>query len=397
MTNISANGPICKQEKLLNENQVEELLNYCQSILDESPEGFSNLETEHDVCAAFAGVMFESNVEFSNLFYLLRNIVQDISERKFRNYSDKTISLIENVALRFIISENVDNRANAMYLLVWLAGEKLSKRAVNHIFEVLRVEENDAVVRIVIDFLAKANFRKTKKRLSITALSVLRDPYGWNSYSKSETFNLLPESIRLFALKGKGLNEEILTMEERLFLVRQRLEYLLESQAVSISHNNLDTARVIFQISDVEVTFRELHGLLFEYGKPRNFNNDRSKIYGLVCDIICDFVQQSSMRNGKPLVYMEEYAVDFLLPILLICLKEERLITEIEIIYQRVCEIFQEYSSYGNEVPAYKFLFEKVKKGMSIEDAKFNHDFLNLMREASDYRRNQTLVKEFSQ
>lgn len=367
----------CKQKSLFKKNQLEELLNHCQSVLDELPEGFGNLETEKEVCAALAWAVVESsNIRgFSNPLYGLRCMLYEKGDNQFRNYSDKFISLIENASLWFAQSDNVDNRANAMYLLVWLAKERVAKQAINLIFEILRFEENNSVIRIAINFLSKANFRKTKKRLSVTALSALRDPYGWNLYSKSKTFNLLPESIRLFVLKGKGLNEEILSMEERLFLIRQRLEYLLESETN--------------YLSDTEITFRELYELLFEYRKPRNFNNDQSKIYSLVCDMISEFVQQSSIREGKPLIFMAEYAVDFLLPLLLVCLKEEELIKKVRSTYQRICKIFQKYSSYGNEVPAYKLLFENVKKGMSINEAMSNYDFLNLMQKATDYRRSQ--------
>lgn len=167
---------------------------------------------------------------------------------------------------------------------------------------------------------------------------------------------------------------------------------MIKRPAVSEYEHHLDVVRSLLGVSDLEICFREIYALFFDREKtPKRSDFDMSNVETLL-QMYCLLVEQSEVREGLPLLYAEEYVMDFVLPPLLLCCTFPEYTTQAAALYQQMCALMTKSTRFAHEVPAYLQALEKACNKPGIQDWNQLFDWM-LLNKAEQQRRNREMFE----
>jgi hypothetical protein len=319
--------------------------------------------------------------------FLARNFVCALPPKLTK--TQQLISAVFELA-GLIAASNVDNRANAMYLLEWLAQQKLHENALRAIVDILAVEKSPVLIRQAIETLERLGAVFSDLPSSVLIRGFLEA--GDEVHLTSKYLESVPAAVRLKTQLGISVDESLLSPSERLYLCGERLAYLIERPAVSEYEHHLDVVRSLLGLSDLEICFREIYALFFDREKtPKRSDFDMSNVETLL-QMYCLLVEQSEVREGLPLLYAEEYVMDFVLPPLLLCCTFPEYTAQAAALYQRMCTLMTKSTKFAHEVPAYLQASEKACSKSGIQDWNQLFDWM-LLDKAEQQRRNREMFE----
>lgn len=121
--------------------------------------------------------------------------------------------------------------------------------------------------------------------------------------------------MRLRARLGNSVEESLLSMAERLHLCRKRLLYLLERPSISEyeGDSGFDLFRSLRGISDLELLLREVYPLFFDSERRPRVASETGTLVELL-NFHSLLVEHSESHHGYPLLYADDYMMDFGFP-----------------------------------------------------------------------------------
>jgi hypothetical protein len=371
---------IPKEPGILNAEDRKWLLTKAQDILKaEEPEDKSEESLIRRVfasCVANYQIDTCATKEFNSAFYggrcfLLKN---DGYLRKenldVERYSPDSYVLFEKVALWVAESKNEDNRANAVYILTWLLKLNAIPDVADIIFRLLKQEAGFSNLNLIIDALINCKPEWKDGYSNILEMATLRNTSGWRYYMDSDLFLKLSPEVRLkvAVCNSRAVSSDLLTFDEQLILIFDRMEYLAQCEAVSMD-SKMDILRNLYGIPDIEIPIRDLHNLFFyHYQNPRDIKIDKISAYSEVIRKLDLFLVSCLANNGRPLIYLRKDEMALLFDLMFLFHEQIEVREGLYVVYKAICGVIREFSDYANDATIYMIGLELLQKGENVEE-----------------------------
>ncbi len=273
----------------------------------------------------------------------------------------------------FATRQNSDNRANALMLLCAMDERWQTEATLSDVLEFIRRERNEDVIRLSQSWFAEIGGRATASHLNVVKLAALRSP---GSFARGEGRALLPlfdDPIRCRVLVREGLGDG-LTRGERMKLLEERLDYILEQPAHAGLVDTLGAVGVVLGITETEVVVRELCSEILNY-QPRDdqLSIDLVRDTDLLrraIDFFGSINQHSRAHDGQPLLEFDEWALDFVIkPLSIIHSASDALRSYAAGAFSDACEVLERSEKVAHEVPCYRSFLVDLENKVSVAEA----------------------------
>jgi hypothetical protein len=322
-----------------------------------------------------------SNAEFNTILYNIRCYLlingrwqERDTKIDLQTYSVETLNLIHKVASWAIESPNSDNVSNALQLLLWLVKLRFGD-VESLVFDFLKRNRQTGHLETVLSIISNIQYKIDDDKLVALELATLREPRAWKNYLKALLFQRLSPTVRLYVTVkiNASLDISLLTFDEQLSLVSERLNYVNNVPFHYMSTTPVDDLQAIYNIPDIEITIRELYDLLFDdFGKPR----PPAFINGVfpsmqVINILARTVKQSLNNKGRPLVFLQKNEIQRLFHTMFIIINiqgddHSEIKGRTFEVYGALCKVVKMYTDFSNEAPIYQHGLEQLQKGVEI-------------------------------
>ena len=326
-------------------------------------EGFTEPVLRRAIARAVRGTREgrRAGAEFDELWFGARNVLGMGDYGDGSGLSPETIRMIRAAALWFGESPDTDNRANSAMVLDWL--HEHGHCHVADLLEFLRREREDSVIECVLPGVVRSLGELSPGDWAVVQLASLRAPHEV-SYRR-ELLDALPEAIR-DRVRADGLDESLLTIEERLLRRRELLEHLLGDAPIPRPAGPLEPLLGTFGVTDLELFFRDLSELIREVSGPDESGGAGPIRKGLL-DLFVLLAERTE-RDPRPLLAMGDYVCDFIIHPLLSVAAEACLRERARAVLDAICRPL-DGTKWAKEVPCYREAFEMVARGEPLDAA----------------------------
>ena len=274
----------------------------------------------------------------------------------------------------FATRQNSDNRANALMLLCAMDERWQTEATLSDVLEFIRRERNEDVIRLSQSWLRGDRWtchRQPPERCQACCSSLPRF-----LCSRGRSRALLPlfdDPIRCRVLVREGLGDG-LTRGERMKLLEERLDYILEQPAHAGLVDTLGAVGVVLGITETEVVVRELCSEILNY-QPRDdqLSIDLVRDTDLLrraIDFFGSINQHSRAHDGQPLLEFDEWALDFVIkPLSIIHSASDALRSYAAGAFSDACEVLERSEKVAHEVPCYRSFLVDLENKVSVAEA----------------------------
>jgi hypothetical protein len=159
-----------------------------------------------------------------------------------------------------------DNRANGLYMLLYLAENTHNQLLHHDVLHIFLREPDDSLLSIGFPWFDRQWSSLNAQQRSIVELCALRDPTHLKLYYSQSQMLREFSAVTRVKIFNRGLETEILSYEEKMLLLVERADYILELAQPITGALDVDALRKYMRISDLEILFRDLSALLFKAG-----------------------------------------------------------------------------------------------------------------------------------
>ncbi len=282
-----------------------------------------------------------------------RSILSRVPAATAQQWPSELRQAICDFAALIACSTDRDDRANALYILEWLAAAGSRPEDLAAISEVLRTDTDPIVLGEGLKAYAHLRVGAGEISQAVLELAFLRGSSRLGADSTSYFAGSISEAVRLrCALKGDLIDESFLTASEQLLLIEERVNFVLSESVYLDLEGVADQVRIPLQISDLELELRQLrHVMRLFAGLPQQ---EATQLYQRVVSLIGSVAATSEERQGQPLLAMAEWVLEYALYPLLRSMLNTPATREAAVeTYRRVCFVMEASGKFGHEVPVY--------------------------------------------
>jgi hypothetical protein len=305
-----------------------------------------------------------------------------IKKLNFSSLFDRDRAFLVSAALFFCTLSNSDDRANGLYTLLHLAEHDPMQSLQEEVLRIFLKESDDTLLQIGFPWFERRWGMLSVEQRSMVEICALRDPTHLSLYyPRSQMVDRFSAATRV-KIFNRGLDTEMLSIEEKMYLLEERTEYLLSSPDLITGTSGWDTMRKRMGISDMEILFRDLDRLLFESGRvPKG---EAAVLGDRVVALVQSIVSHAAHHDGIPLIALEEWVLDFVLKPLLWCTTISTTKSSAQEVFSGICDLLEAKGSLAHEVPVYReylaIALTGVKMGEMLESECFEETGIRLMQ-----------------
>lgn len=314
-----------------------------------------------------------------------------IEQMRPEGFTDEERAFLVAASLFFCTLKDSDDRANGMYILQHLADHDPERSLHDDLAHVFEREPDDSLMQIPIPWFEKQWDSLSAWQRSVAERCAIRDPFQARYHSNSAMVHGFSEVTRVKVF-ARGLEIGALTCPERIHLLHERVDRLLQNVDAVTGGSIADGVRALMGVTDIEIVFRDLDALL--NGHRQHERKEWPNCEAEVVVFVERVVSHSVAHTGFPLLAMEGDLLDWVLKPLLWFSTIPHTRDLASSAYRALCDLIETRGKLALEAPIYRQFLDIALSGADISEGFFSACFndlqLKLLRAARERDRRKS-------